>query len=104
VCSSDLGLTFDLLWHFTDVSEAHAMQITNSVLHHQKLAAADAKPQAQASLTLTRAVLLALFAGAADLPGLIQSGALQISGDIPALRQFFTLFDRPDAQFGIVLP
>ena len=98
------GLTLDVLWHFTDVSETHSMQLTNSVLHHQQWTEEGAKPKAQASLTLTRAVLLALFAGAADLPGLIQSGALQISGDIPALRQFFTLFDRPDAQFGIVLP
>lgn len=107
------GITLDLLWHFTDVGEHHAMQLANSVLHHQKLdtpADATTHPRGAtadhpiAHLTLTRATLLSLFAGQADLPALVQSGALQIGGDLAALRQFFSLFDRADAQFAIVLP
>ena len=88
-------------WTFTDTNETYTLWLENSALNH---VAGRHAPDAQASLTLPRAVLTDIMRGRASFPVAIGAGQIQLSGDPKVLLELFGLFDEFDARFAIVEP
>ena len=87
---------------FTDIGETHVVTVENAVLHHHRLE--EPVPGADATVRLTRDLLLALGSGQAGLKDLVMSDDLQIDGSRLKLLGFLSLLDRPDFAFPIVTP
>jgi alkyl sulfatase BDS1-like metallo-beta-lactamase superfamily hydrolase len=92
-------MTFNFV--FTDVGETHVLELENAVLHHR---AADAVPGANATVRLTRELLIRLGIGEAGLKDLVMSDQLQVEGSRLDLLSFLSLIDKPDTRFPIVTP
>jgi alkyl sulfatase BDS1-like metallo-beta-lactamase superfamily hydrolase len=86
--------TATIRWHFTDTDETHRMELSNGVLIHHPTTRDD---PADLTVTLTRAQLLGLIAGAAD-------SGVEFDGDAAVLRTVVSLTDQPDSAFNIVTP
>jgi len=84
---------------FTDVGETHVIELSNGVMHHRRGAA---EPQADATVTLTRAFWMRLLQQDAGLLDMVASEDFAVSGDRRALFGFFALLEQPDADFPIV--
>ena len=87
---------------FTDIGETHVVTVENAVLHHHRLE--EPVPGADATVRLTRDLLLALGSGQAGLKDLVMSDDLQIDGSRLKLLGFLSLLDRPNFAFPIVTP
>jgi alkyl sulfatase BDS1-like metallo-beta-lactamase superfamily hydrolase len=85
----------------SDTAESHILWIENAVLHHKK-----AKPalDADATLTLTKPIMIKTLAGTAGIKDTLLSSDLKISGSRTDLIRFFTLFDKASGTFPIVTP
>lgn len=95
------GKRFKFNFVFTDVGETHVLEVENAVLHHrQATAAADA----DATVHLTRDLLLRLGIGDAGLKDLVMSDDLRVEGSRLKLLSFLSLLDKPDGRFPIVTP
>ncbi len=92
--------TFNLA--FTDVGETHVVEVENAVLHHRRQE--EPVPGADATVRLTRDLLVALGSGQAGLKDLVMSEDLQVDGSRLKLLGFLSLLDRPDPDFPIVTP
>lgn len=86
---------------FTDVGETHVLELENAVLRHRR---GEAAPDAEATVRLTRELLVRLAAGQAGLRELIFSDELSVEGSRLALLEFLRRFDRPGGAFPIVTP
>lgn len=95
------GKTATINYVFTDLGESYVLTLENSVLHHRR---ADPDPKADATVKLTRPLLVKLATGQAGLRDLVFSDELQVEGSRLALVDFLRLFDRPDPAFAIVTP
>jgi alkyl sulfatase BDS1-like metallo-beta-lactamase superfamily hydrolase len=51
-----------------------------------------------------RLAFLGLISGQTTAAQLMESGVLKIDGDPTVLARFATLFDKPPADFGLVMP
>ena len=86
---------------FSDTGEVIVLRIENAVMHSRS---GEADPNADAGITLTRALFLDLLSGKAGLRETIFSEDLASSGNRLALLGFFSLFDPMEPVFEIVAP
>lgn len=101
--ATDQTLSFNLV--IPAAHERHLVRVANSVLVHES----DADdPQADATMVLEgpmgRLAFLGLISGQTTAAQLMESGVLKIDGDPTVLARFATLFDKPPADFGLVMP
>jgi alkyl sulfatase BDS1-like metallo-beta-lactamase superfamily hydrolase len=90
-----LSVTVD----FSDVRQAYALTIENSVLNHSK------KPtQTDATLTLTKDTFDRIQIGELNPEQAITSGDLKISGRREAVAEFLSCFVKPGFWFNVVTP
>ena len=92
--------TFNLV--FTDVGETHVVTVENAVLHHRRYD--EPVPGADATVRLTRGLLIGLGSGQAGLKDLVMSDDLQVEGSRLKLLGFLSMIDKPDPTFPIVTP
>jgi len=90
-----------LAWHFTDVHERWTVTVRNGALC---ASAGRLAPDAQATVTLTRAAFDAILLGEGDVGELFAAGAVTVQGDAAKLGELFTLLDEGDPSFAIVSP
>jgi alkyl sulfatase BDS1-like metallo-beta-lactamase superfamily hydrolase len=95
------GKRMKLNFVFTDVGETHVLEIENAVLHHRE---ADMAPDADATVRLTRELLVRLGLGQASLKELVMSDDLAVEGSRLKLLAFLSLLDKPDGRFPVVTP
>ena len=88
-----------LSWAVGD--EAHVTTLENGVLTHRAGARADG---ADASIAVSRRVLIRILLGAVSADDAVASGDLRIDGDASRLAVLFGLLDTPDPDFAIVTP
>jgi alkyl sulfatase BDS1-like metallo-beta-lactamase superfamily hydrolase len=86
---------------FEDAHETHVVELENSVLHHRQ---ADPVPGANATVHLTRDLLVRLGTGQAGLKDLVMSDDFRVEGSRLDLISFLSLVKAPDGQFPIVTP
>ena len=86
---------------FTDVGETHVLELGNGVLYHRR---AEPAADADATVRLTRDLLLRLGTGEAGLKDLVMSDELAVEGSRLKLLSFLSLLDKPDGRFAIVTP
>lgn len=84
---------------FTDVGETHVIELSNGVMHHYREAA---RPDADATVELTRAFWMRLLQQEAGLVDMLASQDFAIRGNRRALLGFFALLEQPDPDFPIV--
>lgn len=95
--AGDTRLTLNLV--FSDLGERYALRIANGVLHVDKGASA---PDANATLTLTKAFFLRMVTGGAGAKDLLLSSDTHIEGSRLDLARFFSLIDKAPGTFPIV--
>ncbi len=83
----------------TDLKETYVLWIENSVLHFKN---ADAAPDANATLTLTKEIFVKMIAGTAGVKDTLLSDDLKVGGSKIDLVRFFTLIDKAPGNFAIV--
>jgi alkyl sulfatase BDS1-like metallo-beta-lactamase superfamily hydrolase len=86
---------------FTDLGETHVLELENAVLHHRR---GEPVADADATVRLTRDLLIRLGIGEAGLRELVMSDALEVEGSRLELLSFLSLLDKPDGRFPIVTP
>jgi alkyl sulfatase BDS1-like metallo-beta-lactamase superfamily hydrolase len=84
----------------SDTGESFVLWIENAVLHHRK---AKPAPDAHATLTLTKPLLIRVLAGTAGLRDAV-SDQLKIEGSRVDLVRFLALIDKAPGTFPIVTP
>ena len=84
---------------FSDLNETWALELSNGVLNHTK---GRVLKNANATLTLTRAVLFKILIEKASLPGLLLTGQASLSGNPLALRSLFANVKEFEPLFPIV--
>jgi alkyl sulfatase BDS1-like metallo-beta-lactamase superfamily hydrolase len=85
----------------TDLGESYLLTVKNSVLRYQRDASLE---QADATLHLTRDLLVRMLVGDVGLRETLTSDALEIEGSVVKLLRFFSLFETPETEFNIVTP
>ncbi len=83
----------------SDTHESYVLWIENAVLHHR---AAPAAGDANATLTLTRPLLVKIIAGTAGAKDTLMSDHLAVTGSKIDLVRFFGLIDKMSGTFPIV--
>lgn len=83
----------------TDTKETFVLWLENSVLHFKK---GNAAPDANATLTLTRGILVKMLAGTGGVKDTLMSDELKTGGSTIDLVRFFTMLDKPAGIFPIV--
>jgi alkyl sulfatase BDS1-like metallo-beta-lactamase superfamily hydrolase len=86
---------------FTDLGETHVLELDNAVLHHRR---GEPVAGADATVRLTKELLIRLGIGEAGLKDLVMSDALEVEGSRLKLLSFLSLLDKPDGRFPIVTP
>ncbi len=92
-------MTFNFV--FTDARESHVLELENAVLHHRR---AEPVEEADATVYVTRELLVRMGVGEAGLRELLMSDDLRVEGSRVQLLLFFSMLDRPDGRFAIVTP
>ena len=95
------GKTIVLNWDFTDVREQYALTLRNSALTYR---ANWQDPQADATITLTRAVWDALILGQTTLDQALASGAIKVTGNGQKFTELLGMLDTFKPDFPIVTP
>jgi len=95
------GKRFRFNFVFQDLGETHILELENAVLHHRR---GESEPDADATVRLTRDLLLRLGLGEAGLRELVMSDELEVQGSRLKLLSFLSLLDKPDGRFAIVTP
>jgi len=97
--AEDVALTIN--FDFRDVNEQYVVNIENAVLRFRK---APPAKNANATLALTRPMLVKLVTKQVGIKDVLTSPDLKISGSTLDLIKFFSLLDKPDLVFPIVTP
>jgi alkyl sulfatase BDS1-like metallo-beta-lactamase superfamily hydrolase len=93
-------MTFNFI--FDDVKESHVVELENAVLHHRQ---ADPVPGADATVHLTRDLLVRLGIGDVGVKDVVMSDELKVEGSRLKLLSFLSMIDnKPDGRFAIVTP
>jgi len=90
-----------LNWKFTDIGEDYAVTVRNAALTY-RAGAQDAL--ANATITLTKAVLDRISLGETTFEHAIESGEITVDGDATALPSILGTLDTFDLMFNIVEP
>ncbi|HVP01459.1 MAG TPA: alkyl sulfatase dimerization domain-containing protein [Solirubrobacteraceae bacterium] len=97
--AADRNIT--LRWHFTDTGGRHLLLLEHGVLRHRR---DDGREPVDATVSIERAALDELLAGAATLADIGAAGRLAVTGDAERLGELLGLLDAPDPAFAIVTP
>lgn len=95
--AADSNLRINLV--FSDLNESYVLWIENGVLHFKK---APSDPEANATLTLTKAFFLKMMTGQAGASDLILSGDVSTSGSRIDLGRFLLMIEKAPGIFPIV--
>lgn len=93
------GKSLKINLELSDTHESYVLWIENAVLHHR---AAPAASDANATLTLTRPLLVKIIAGTAGIKDTLLSDDLAVTGSKIDLVRFFGLLDKMSGTFPIV--
>lgn len=93
------GVNLKINLVFSDLGETYVLSVANSVLRYRKGAA---DKDANATLTLPKAVYLRLMSGQTTAREALTGGELQLGGNPLALSRFFGLFQAAPGNFPIV--
>ena len=93
------GVQLTLNIRFSDLDSNYVVTLENSVLHARQ---GPADSHANASLTLTRPMLVKIISRQAGIKDLLGSPDIQVDGSLLDLVRFFSLLDKPDLVFPIV--
>jgi alkyl sulfatase BDS1-like metallo-beta-lactamase superfamily hydrolase len=88
-------------WTFTDVQQNYVLNLSHSALTH---VAGRLAPDADVSLTLSRATLTKIMQRQKTFPEAIGAGEVKIAGNSGKLLELLGLFDEFEARFAIVEP
>ncbi len=88
-------------WDFTDTGEKYVLNLSNSALTY---AAGRQAPNADVTITLTRAVLDEVTLGRTTFKKAVMGGKVRFDGDIAKLSELMGLLDDFDPMFNIVTP
>jgi alkyl sulfatase BDS1-like metallo-beta-lactamase superfamily hydrolase len=94
-----VGKDFKVNLVLTDTKEEYVLWIENAVLHFKRAAPA---ADANATLSLTRAILVKMLAGTGGVKDTIMSDDLKVTGSKIDLVRFFSLIDKAPGTFPIV--
>ncbi|MBL8303514.1 MAG: MBL fold metallo-hydrolase [Ideonella sp.] len=95
------GKAIVLTWRFTDTQQDYVLNLENSALTH----VADAQaPNADATLTLTRATLDEISLQKTTIPAALQSGAIVVTGTAEKVAEMLGLLETFTPGFAIVEP
>jgi alkyl sulfatase BDS1-like metallo-beta-lactamase superfamily hydrolase len=94
-----VALTINLT--FRDLGENYVLTLENSVLHARH---APPDAHANATLALTRPLLVKIVTRQAGIRDLLTSPDMKVNGSLIDLVRFFALLDKPDLVFPIVTP
>jgi alkyl sulfatase BDS1-like metallo-beta-lactamase superfamily hydrolase len=83
----------------SDAGESHVLDLANGVLHHRR---EPPRPDANATITLTRGLFIDMLTGRAGLRETLESDELEVDGSGVQLLRFFALFEHPDTAFPVV--
>jgi alkyl sulfatase BDS1-like metallo-beta-lactamase superfamily hydrolase len=92
-------MTFNFV--FDDVGETHVIELQNAVLHHRQ---AEPVAGADATVHLTRNLLVQLGIGDAGLKDLVMSDDLKVEGSRLKLLSLLSMIGKPNGLFPIVTP
>ncbi|CAN5212789.1 alkyl sulfatase dimerization domain-containing protein [soil metagenome] len=95
------GKTIVLYWVFTDTQQRYVLRLDNSALTYTEGRSA---PEANATVTLTRATLDAISLQQTSFPAALQDGKLAVSGDHGKLLELMSLFEPFPAMFPLLTP
>ena len=95
------GVEMVLNFNFTDLNETYVLKLKNAVLNHRQ---GIADPQANVTLNITHDIFLDIALGNINLKEIVFSDQLSIDGSKLDLIKFFSLQDKPEGNFNIVLP
>jgi alkyl sulfatase BDS1-like metallo-beta-lactamase superfamily hydrolase len=88
---------------FSDLARRYVLILQNSVLRYQELAK-DQSSDASATLTLTHPLFVDILVGDAGLKETLFGDDLSIDGSALDLLAFFSLIEKQEGVFNIVLP
>lgn len=94
---------WQIVIRFTDLHQQHLLWLENAVLHHRLLQENDSV-EADATLILTHPLFVSMLTGEAGLKDTLFSDQLSVDGSALDLVRFFSLFEKPNPSFAIVLP
>lgn len=83
----------------SDTGESFQLWIENAVMHHRK---APPAPDADATLTLTKAIFVKMMAGTAGVKDTLLSDDLKVGGSRIDLVRFLSLIDKAPGTFAVV--
>lgn len=95
----DLHLT--VAWRFTDLDLTYLTELRNGTLIHRPV---DATPDADATLRLTRPLLIGLITEQLDLEQALADGAVEVQGEPAVLQRLLAVLAPVDPAFAIVTP
>ncbi len=95
------GVELRVNFVFTDLGESYLLDISNAVLHHWP---SNPDAEASATLKLTHGMFIHMLTGKAGLKDMLLSDELELEGSKLDLVKFFSLFDKPEGRFNIVIP
>jgi len=95
--AADAKLKINLV--FSDRNESHVLRIENGLMHHHR---APSAADADATLTLTKALFVQMMTGQAGAKDLVLSDQTKISGSKIDLGRFLTMIERAPGTFPIV--
>ncbi len=99
----EVRMTVD--WRISDENNRiHRTELRNGVLVHYDRFPGDDLPAADATVALTRPVLIRTLVGGADMKKGVIDGDIAIDGDATALTKLPGVIDKPDPNFAIVTP
>lgn len=95
------GQKLILNFTFTDLNVNYIISIENAVMHYRK---SDPDPNADATLKVTHDLYLDIALEIASLKDILFSDDIEFKGSKLKLLKFFSLLDKPDTRFNIVIP
>jgi alkyl sulfatase BDS1-like metallo-beta-lactamase superfamily hydrolase len=97
------GVSFSMLWHFTDSNEQWLIEVSNGAMNSIKVDVAHGgEKKVDITLKLARHVLQDVLQQKIAPADAVQSGQLVLSGDATLLRVFFTTLDKFVGNFAVV--
>ena len=95
------GVELKIAIEFTDLGQAHLLELSNAVLYHRPLEAGAA---VDARLKLTHGMFIRVLTGQAGLRDALFGDELETEGNPLDLVKFFGLLEKPEGRFNIVTP
>ncbi|MBI9093152.1 MAG: MBL fold metallo-hydrolase [Desulfobacterium sp.] len=95
------GKDITLNFTFTDLNVNYVITVENAVMHYKK---SEPDPKADATLKLTHDIYLDIALEIAGLKDILFSDDIKFEGSKLKLIKFFSLLDKPDPRFNIVVP